>query len=440
MNPDEREKIRSNLNKIGKGFCLAKWYELDLDLSTGNNRSCDLVKYHSIPIDDLRSNHALFHNSDYKKIQRYFMIAGIQPKECAVCWSHETNTEKESDRLKKSALYYENADLTNIVENGVSLDFFPKKIKLTFSRICNIKSIVDGPKDSSEWFDEVRSNGPFIIENKPYNSLDFLENSSIYIDQKNNPYIEIFWMWFYKASKDVDTLILQGGEPMMDRNFFRMMNFCNQVKNHKLNLEIISYCVPSGNQWCGFIHYVKKLSKKIQGISLICKINSWGPYLEYCNYGVDVKRLEDNLKNFLQSSMKNGKIIFQISFHALSYQSLRNIMEFILYLRKKFLNKHKKTIFFRMEIVSDPIFLHPSVFKELIYYIDDTINFMKKNLETKGNKHIGFDQEEIEVVRLLQKEILEKNLNGFKNSFFEFIKQYDYRTNQQFNILFRDHE
>lgn len=436
MNQNDKKIIRDNLNSIGKGFCLAKWYELDLDLSAGANRSCELVQYHSIPIDDIRRSSSLFHNSEYKKIQRKFMIIGIQPKECAVCWEHESKTKKESPRLEKSMLYYEKADLTNITENGDSFDFYPKRLKLMFSRSSNVKSIIDSPENSSEWLLDIQLNGPLIINNKPYNSLDFLKYGLIYFDQKNNPYIEHFWTWFYQATNEIEFITVHGGEPLMDKNFFRLLNFYNRLGNKNLTIEIESQCDPSGERWNGFMYYVKNLSKKIKQIKLICKVNSWGPDLEYCNYGISASRIEKNLRRFLKSST-NNEVFFKINFHALTYQSFEDLMKLILDLRKKFLNKNRKIIFFEVDIVLYPIFLHPSIRKEFIFCIDNTIKFMKSNMETRGNKNIGFSEKEIDMIGNLKNEILKMNLSSHTTNFLDFLEQYDKRTNQKFDRIFK---
>lgn len=440
MNRENTEKIRSILNQIGKGFCLAKWYELDLDLSSGRNRSCDLVDYHSVPIDDLRIDNSLFHNSNFKKVQRRFMLIDIQPKECSICWRYETTGKAISPRLEKSSVYHPDADIEKIITVGDTDNFFPKKIKITFSRACNIKRINDNPRNNSEWLRDIQINGPYAIDNKSYHSLDFLKYSLIYNDQKDNPYIEIFWSWFYEASNEVNYITLQGGEPLMDRNFFRMMNFYNLVKNKNLVIEILSYCDPAGDRWQGFIHYVKKISKKIKEIKLVCKVDTWGRQLEYCNYGVNLERLEKNLKDFLNCSRKNNSLVFQIDFHMLSYFSLIELMKFILQLRKKFLNKNRKVIFFTIDIVSEPIFLHPSISKELIFHIDNVLNFMKSNVETRGNKHIGFNSQEVQMIENVKNGILNTDIDSMKDSFLQFVDQYDSRTNQNFNDFFKDYK
>ena len=51
------EKVREDLNKVGKGFCLAKWNQVSILLQTGQTHSCHHPTPHHIP---LKTTHRLF--------------------------------------------------------------------------------------------------------------------------------------------------------------------------------------------------------------------------------------------------------------------------------------------------------------------------------------------------------------------------------------------
>ena len=43
--------VTEDLNTVGKGFCLAKWYHVSMHLHTGQNHSCYHPAPHKIPLD-----------------------------------------------------------------------------------------------------------------------------------------------------------------------------------------------------------------------------------------------------------------------------------------------------------------------------------------------------------------------------------------------------
>lgn len=434
MNQNDREQIRTNLNDVGKGFCLAKWYELDLDLSRGKNRSCDLVDYHSIPIDDLRSDLNLFHNTDYKKVQRFFMLEGIQPKECKLCWDHESVTKKESPRLEKSIKFYDKKDVEKIVRNGHSYNYFPRSLKIIFSRNCNFKCLYCGPMHSSSWARDIFENGSYPINSNQY-SLNFLDTETVYFDQIENPYIEYFWLWFVNASNKLENIYISGGEPVMDKNFFRILEHFIRSPNKKITIEIESNTDPAGDRWNGFIDLMRKISKNTNKIVLHSSIDCWGEQAEYIRNGLSISKFKKNIIKFLKSS-NNKELNFKINFNCLCYESFLNLIKEILELRKRFASKNK-LITFQVSVCQSPIFFHPSLFKDLTFHIDETLKFMKSNLETIGNKYIGFSQEEIESILQLKDQIIETTIleENFRN-FFDFIKENDLRNNKSFKDVF----
>ena len=47
------EEVRSNLNKKGCGFCLAKWTQVTIHLQTGMTHSCHHPSPHKIPLNEI---------------------------------------------------------------------------------------------------------------------------------------------------------------------------------------------------------------------------------------------------------------------------------------------------------------------------------------------------------------------------------------------------
>lgn len=435
MKTKNRDHIKTELNKIGKGFCLAKWYELDLDLSLGQNRSCDLVNFHSIPLSELQVDIDLFNNSNYKKVQRKFMLDEIQPKECNLCWEIEKTTKKSSPRIEKSANFFTEPNIKKVQEVSYIKNIDPEHLKILFSRNDNILSIYESPYFSQTWQRHIEKFGSYIINSTQHNDINFTQFNTLHHSQYKNIYIELFWSWFSKIYFKLTKLTIYGGDALMDKNIFRILQFFKYHRNENLVLEIKSKCDPSGERWSGFLEQLKVASKNVRHVNLYCNISSWGPCAEYIHYGLSIKRLEKNLRAFLKIC-KNRTLIFEIDFHVLSYQSIIYLLRKVHELRIKFFNKGV-SVQFEIKVLNSPKFFHPGLFREFSSNLDVCLKFMKENLETRGNRYLGFTNDEVNQIENLKDTIeFYKFDTADIDNFFEFIEQYDQRNNLCFDEVF----
>ena len=72
-NPTE---MKQRLNKVGPGFCLAKWTQVTIHLCNGLTHSCHHPGAHKIPLDELKKNPSALHNTLFKKERRKEMLTG----------------------------------------------------------------------------------------------------------------------------------------------------------------------------------------------------------------------------------------------------------------------------------------------------------------------------------------------------------------------------
>ena len=66
---------KEKLNKVGCGFCLAKWTQVTMHLNNGYTHSCHHPSTHKIPLNEIANNPSALHNTSFKKQKR---------KECLV--------------------------------------------------------------------------------------------------------------------------------------------------------------------------------------------------------------------------------------------------------------------------------------------------------------------------------------------------------------------
>src|SRR6185312_4282007 len=101
--PKEFSDIRKKLDKVSPCLCLAKWYQVTLNLQSGLTDSCHHPNPHRVPESEIQANPDAIHNSSYKMLRRKEMLEGKRPKECVYCWEIEDlSSELVSDRFIKS--------------------------------------------------------------------------------------------------------------------------------------------------------------------------------------------------------------------------------------------------------------------------------------------------------------------------------------------------
>ena len=156
------EKVREDLNKVGKGFCLAKWNQVSILLQTGQTHSCHHPTPHHIPLDEIKNNPSALHNTKFKKAQRKTMLKGGRPAECDYCWNVEdSNTESFSDRIMKSGEAWAHPHLKDIKKMTGDEDVFPPYVEISFSNQCNMACAYCDVKSSSKWQHEIKTQGHY---------------------------------------------------------------------------------------------------------------------------------------------------------------------------------------------------------------------------------------------------------------------------------------
>jgi hypothetical protein len=259
----------------------------------------------------------------------------------------------------------------------------------------------------------------------------------------SNPYLLAFWEWLPQIYPTLHTFRMTGGEPLMDKNTFKMFDYVLEHPKEDLHLSITSNCCPPGNQWNKFMISLKKITEKnaIDHFMLFCSLDSWGKQAEYIRNGMDFNMLYTNVTDYLQNGDKHS-LTFIITFNALSYTRFYEYIENILKLRKQF-NKGRQLVWFDVPQLIDPDFLNPKLLPELVTELERTIEFMKYNPETKWNEFKGFSDFEISKVQRLIDWI--KSDTGFnselaKENFYLFFSQQDKRQGTNFLNTFPELE
>ena len=58
--------MKDRLNKVGSGFCLAKWDQVTMHLHNGMTHRCHHPAPHKIPLSEIENKYKAIHNSKQK--------------------------------------------------------------------------------------------------------------------------------------------------------------------------------------------------------------------------------------------------------------------------------------------------------------------------------------------------------------------------------------
>lgn len=431
----DAETIFKKLNEVSPTFCLAKWFNVSIHIPTGRTHSCYHPRSHAVPLDEIKIDVSALHNTKYKKSQRALMLDGIRPPECSFCWQIEDSGNQLSDRAYRSKDVWEPGILEEALALQETGNANPRYVEVNFNQACNFKCSYCSPHLSTAWQQEIEREGPYQLQGRTHNDIAWIQNQMPIDNGPDNPHLKAFWEWLPQIYPTLKTFRMTGGEPLMDKNTFKMFEYVKQNPKQDLHLAITSNCCPPGNQWEKFMGGLKEITdaNAVDHFMLFCSLDSWGEQAEYIRNGMDFEVLRTNIKDYLANSNKHS-LTFIITFNALSYTGIEEYVKNILKLRRKY-SKHRQLIWFDIPQLENPEFLNPKMMPGLVTELEKTRDFMLQNKEGRTNQYMGFKDFEIsKVQRLIDWVRSDTNFDveRAKKNFYLFFKEHDRRRGTDF--------
>ena len=443
--------LKQELNKVGNGFCLAKWNQVSILLQTGQTHSCHHPRPHVVPIREIQDNPNALHNTHHKKLQRKTMLQGGRPKECDYCWNVEdSNPDSFSDRIFKSGEawafpYFEKIKKSEAMEN-----VNPTYVEVSFSNQCNMACGYCDVKSSSNWQSEVKRLGHYPTSGM-YNNTEWMEREGIVPipHTKPNPYRDAFWQWWPDLFPTLHTFRITGGEPLLHKDTFKVLDYI--IENPKVNPMIemsvnSNLCAPQ-NLFEEFVDKVKYITDNdlVWNFALFTSIEAWGKHAEYMRDGMEADRFWNNLDLFLTKCEKPEATIMA-TYNLTSVPTYHKVIEKVFELKKKHYNGKRYRhygIILDTSYIRHPEFLQIRLLStKWIDKIREDVKLMESYAEEKythiyGHGHAGFYDFEREKLRRLldwvDAPLDDVNwLIKMRKDFILFIDEYDKRRNKNF--------
>jgi organic radical activating enzyme len=388
-------------DKLGPALCLAKWKQVSLHLPTGLNNSCYHPPLHPINAASLKDNPGALHNTEHKKAQRVIMLKNEKPGECSYCWNIEKHGHL-SDRHYRSGEPWAASSYNEIKNStGEEDDVIPSYVEVNFNHACNLKCSYCSPQFSSSWMGEVDKFGGFPTSTIHNDASHFVGRNRPIPHSHHNPYVDAFWEWWPTLYPQLKHFRMTGGEPLMDKNTYKVFDYVLALPNPELHLDVTSNFSVEDALMKKYLGYVKDLCNTniehfMQYVSLDSGIAG---HAEYIRNGMQFNRVVDNVQQFLTDIPYRNSLTFIITMNNLSVLGLQKQLDWILSLRRQHSTTYQR-VWFDTPLLRTPTWqslqILPPVYVGVLERVAD---WMELNLETPSDPFHGFKDYEVQRLR-----------------------------------------
>jgi organic radical activating enzyme len=421
--------------QLGPALCLAKWKQVSLHLTTGLNNSCYHPPLHSIDPGVLKDNPSALHNTGHKKLQRVMMLKNEKPPECSYCWNIEAHGEL-SDRHYRSGEPWA-ADAFDIIKNSTGTeDIVPSYVEVNFNHACNLSCSYCSPQFSSSWQSEVERLGGYPTRTIHNDPSHFVGRNRPIPAREHNPYVEAFWAWWPTLYPQLKHFRMTGGEPLMDKNTYRVFDYVLALPNPDLHLNVTSNFSVETGLFEKYIGYVKQLcNTQIEHFMQYVSLDSGvGKHAEYIRHGMSYDRVMSYSHHFLSEIPSRNSLTFIITMNNLSVMGLQPLLERILEMRREYSTTYQR-VWFDTPLLRQPAWQSlqtlPPAYADVLERVAD---WMELNLETAADPFHGFKDYEVQRLRRDIAWMREgtDNVEQKRADFYRFFTEHDRRRSTDF--------
>jgi sulfatase maturation enzyme AslB (radical SAM superfamily) len=208
-----------------------------------------------------------YNNSEETKKLRDDFTAGLKPEPCRNCWSKEEHGHKSI-----RSYFMEPRDHTKVTH-----------MELRESNLCNFSCRMCDGSSSNIIDKEVKANPQLSRFVRKY--------------EENKPTTNENWQQILDMSKDLESVILTGGEPMLMKRYYDFLD--HLIAIGKQDIEIFIY--TNGSVYNPL--FVERL-KKFPNLALFFSIDAVGKIAEYQRHGTDWNVVRGNILRYAELPIK----------------------------------------------------------------------------------------------------------------------------------------
>ena len=430
---------------LGPSLCLAKWKQVSLHLPTGLNNSCYHPPLHPIPEERLLVNPSSLHNTPHKKEQRKIMLQQERPSECSYCWTQE-DLGNLSDRHYRSGEPWAAKDFHTILESTGDEDVIPSYVEVNFNHACNLSCSYCSPQFSSTWQSEVDKSGGYPtlpIHNDPSH---FTGRNRPIPAREENPYVDAFWHWWPELYPELEHFRMTGGEPLMDKNTYRVFDYVLENPSPKLHMNVTSNFSVEPALFEKYLDYVKQMTtnepRYLEHFMQFVSLDAMFERAEYGRHGMNFERVWENVNRFLAEVPNRSSLTFIITMNTLNVTGLHELINGIHGLRQVY-SKTYQRVWFDTPILRQPAWQNVQILpEEYVDPLEETWAFMCSKMEQPENPYKGFKDYELHrlqrVIDYMQEgcKLDPEYVKMQRANFYRFFNEHDQRRGTNFSETF----
>ena len=256
-------------------------------------------------------------------------------------------------------------------------------------------------------------------------------------NREHNPYVEAFWAWWPTLYPRLRHFRMTGGEPLMDRNTYRVFDYVLEHDNPKLHLNVTSNFSVDNVLFEKYMGYVQQLcTPRIEHFMQYVSLDSGrGPQAEYIRHGMSADRVVNNVNRFLTEIPSRNSLTFIITMNNLSVTGFQDYMEWILHLRKTHSTTYQR-VWFDTPVLREPAWQSLQILPEsYACQLECVRDYMLANIVTDANPLHGFKDYEVQRlerdIAWMRKGQLQDNSTA-KGDFYRFFFEHDQRRGTDF--------
>ena len=303
-------------------------------------------------------------------------------------------------------------------------------MEVSFGNQCNFKCAYCAPHISSSIMNEVIKFGPYSIQEGF--SIEKLKQEGIFPFDKEefNPYVDAFWKWWPSAKNDLQIFRITGGEPLLNSNTFKFLDFLKKNPMPQLELAINSNLgIPRAtlDRFIEDLKYIQK-NKMIKSFQLYTSVDTYGKNAEFIRFGLKYDEYIQNVEHFL-NCIEDYQLVFMCTYNAFSVINFRKYLEQVTALKMKYIDSKGLTrVLLDIPYLREPRFLSCEILsKDFYHYIREDIHYLKSIPKNTNGNHIYYEHEISKFERILTwLESLEEteHRQGIRREFAIFYTEY----------------